>query len=85
MSGHDIPDITKGIVIPASIEATQKNPNSISSLTSRDLQNMIENAVKNLAIHATFDVEGDPYGIFKVVDEQATIYTNRTGRPAFQG
>ena len=33
--------------------------------------------------HATFEVEGDPNGIFKVVKKEARDYTKRTGKPAF--
>ena len=85
MDTIDVPDIVKGIVVPTSIETTQKDANSLAGMSKKDLQNMIQEAVANIAVKATFKVEGDPYGIFKVVDEQATIYTNRTGNLAFQG
>lgn len=33
--------------------------------------------------NVTFQVEGDPSGLFKVVRKQASEYTGKTGRPAF--
>lgn len=34
-------------------------------------------------VNVTFEVQGDPNGLFKVVQKKSTEYTSRTGRPAF--
>lgn len=47
--------------------------------------NAVSEAMRNNGggSNVTFQVEGDPNGLFKVVRKQANEYTGRTGRPAF--
>lgn len=47
--------------------------------------NAVSAAMKNSggSANVTFQVEGDPNGLFKVVRKQANDYTGRTGKPAF--
>lgn len=40
-------------------------------------------ATADFGAHATFDVKGDPNGLFTVVQQKATQYTKSTGRNAF--
>ena len=64
------------------------NPNQFTSKSSYSLQDEVSKAVVNMIplannVNVTFDVKGDPNGLFSVVQKQATQYTKSTGRNAF--
>ena len=77
-SSIKVPDIVKGLVIPASMEITQHNENTVAGMSKKDLQSMIYEAVKDISFKTIFEVQGDPYHMFKVFKKQENIYNNRT-------
>lgn len=64
------------------------NPSQFTSKSSYSLQDEVSKAVVNMIplannVNVTFDVKGDPNGLFTVVQQKATQYTKSTGRNAF--
>lgn len=51
--------------------------------TEAAIEQAVGKAIKDTEIKVTFDVKGDPNGIFKVTQNQAQIYYNQTGNLAF--
>ena len=52
-------------------------------MTKSEFSEVLLNALSNLALGVS--LETDSLGIFKEVQNQARIYTNRTHEPAFGG
>lgn len=59
------------------------NNDQITSAISSAVYGAVVSAMSNSQSNVTFKVEGDPNGIFNVVQNKAEEYTNRTGNPAF--
>lgn len=82
-----IPYLASGAVIPpnapfAAILGDQRHGNNIEAPESLIRQIMREELAQ-IGVNVTFEVEGDPNGIFKVTQNKAREYTRRTGAPAF--
>lgn len=59
------------------------NNDQIVASVSDGVYKAVTAAMSQGVMNVSFDVHGDPNGIFKVVQKKSTEYTNRTGRPAF--
>ena len=62
--------------------AVMNNDQIVASVSAGVYQAVVA-AMSQGAMNVSFDVQGDPYGIFKVTQKQASDYKRRTGRPAF--
>lgn len=83
MANAHIPDIVNGMVIPAQVSGQTSINNTVSGMTKSEFSEVLLNALSNLALGVS--LETDSLGIFKEVQNQARIYTNRTHEPAFGG
>lgn len=82
-----IPKLATGAVIPPNSEflailGDQKRGTNIEAPLETILDAM-RMALTEMGINVTFQVEGDPNGLFKVIRKEAKKHTNRTGEPAF--
>lgn len=59
------------------------NNDQIVASVSAGVYQAVVSAMSQGAMNVSFDVQGDPYGIFKVTQKQASDYKRRTGKPAF--
>jgi hypothetical protein len=59
------------------------NNDQIVASVSDGVYKAVTAAMSQGVMNVSFDVHGDPNGIFKVVQKKSNEYTNRTGRPAF--
>ena len=59
------------------------NNDQIVASVSDGVYKAVTAAMSQGVMNVSFDVHGDPNGIFKVVQKKSSEYTNRTGRPAF--
>ena len=83
MANAHIPDIVNGMVIPAQVSGQTSINNTVSGMTKSEFSEVLLNALSNLALGVS--LETDSLGLFKEVQNQARIYTNRTHEPAFGG
>ena len=69
--------------------STHLNPYNIGG-TNYSFEDSVKNAVISILpqqqnnVNVTFDVQGDPNGLFKVVQNQASVYSKSTGMSAFK-
>lgn len=82
-----IPYLATGAVIPPNAPfmamlGDQKNGTNIEAPLDTIKQGLAE-VLAEMGINVTFEVEGNEAQLFKVTQKQATMYTKRTGKPAF--
>lgn len=90
MSDVSIPRLAQGAVIPpnmsnflAMLGDNNRETEIVSPLST--IEQALRNVLGEQNVHVTFQVEGDPNGIFKVVQKEAKSYNKRTGSYAFGG
>lgn len=81
-----VPAFARGAVIPANkpfmaILGDQKSGTNVEAPLAT-IEKAVANVLANMKIKAEFDVNGDPYRLFKVVQKQARIEYNQTGQNA---
>ena len=82
-SGFPIPFLAQGAVIPPNkpflgILGDQKSGTNVETPLST-IEQAVANVLSRMQIKNVFDVQGDPYRIFKIVQKQATIEYNQSG------
>lgn len=82
-----IPYLATGAVIPPNAPFTavlgdQRNGRNLEAPEGLIRQIMREE-LSSIGVNVTFEVEGDPNGIFKVTQRKAKEFTKRTGKPAY--
>lgn len=87
ISEVQIPHLATGAVIPPSAPFTavlgdQRNGRNLEAPEGLIRQIMREE-LASIGVNVTFEVEGDPNGIFKVTQKKAKEFTKRTGKPAY--
>lgn len=87
MSNVSIPRLAQGAVIPPNREfmavlGDQKNGTNIEAPLAT-IEDALRNVLASQNINVTFQVEGDPNGMFKVIRKEASSFSRRTGNPAF--
>lgn len=87
--GLPVPFLAKGAVIPANqpfmaVLGDQKSGTNIEAPLST-IEKAVANVLSQMKIKAVFDVNGDPKGMFKVMQREATIYYNQYSREPFAG
>lgn len=87
ISEISMPKLATGAVIPpnapfAAMLGDQKNGRNLEAPEGLIRQIMREE-LASIGVNVTFEVEGDPNGIFKVTQKKAREYTKRTGTPAY--
>lgn len=81
--GLEIPDVVKGLELPTNASFNAARADGGQEAFLRKIRDTLADAVNNLQVNATFEVNGDPNAIFNVVQSEASIYRKRTGRIAF--
>ena len=88
ISSVSIPKLAQGTVIPPNMSQflavlgdNNKETEVVSPLST--IEQALRNVLTEQNVNVTFQVEGDPHGMFRVVQKEATSYTKRTGRLAF--
>ena len=83
-----IPKLAQGAVIPPSasnflamLGDNNKESEVVSPLST--IEQALRNVMKEQNVNVTFQVEGDPNGLFRVVRKKSVEYTQRTGASAF--
>lgn len=83
-----IPKLAQGTVIPANMSKflavlgdNNRETEVVSPLST--IEQALANVLANQNLNVTFTVEGDPHGMFKVMQKEASNYTRATGRLAF--
>ena len=82
-----IPYLAQGAVIPPNSQflavlGDQKSGTNVEApLTT--IEQALRNVLGEFGVNVTFDVKGDPNGMFKVMQEESRKFTRRTGLKAF--
>lgn len=82
-----IPMLAQGAVIPPNksflaMLGDQKNGTNVEAPLST-IEDAVRNVLNEIDFTFNFDVNGDPYRIFNVVQKESDKYKRRTGTPAF--
>lgn len=83
-----IPKLAQGTVIPANMSKflavlgdNNRETEVVSPLST--IEQALSNVLAKQNLNVTFTVEGDPHGMFRVMQKEASNYTRATGRLAF--
>ena len=76
------PGLAQGAVLPPNkpfmaVVGDQKNGTNVEAPLST-IQQAVADVMKNIEVKAVFDVQGDPYRIFKVVQRESIIQNKKT-------
>lgn len=87
--GLPIPFLARGAVIPANqpfmaVLGDQKSGTNIEA-PLKTIEQAVANVLSQIKIKAVFDVNGDPNGLFRVIQKQAEIHYNRHGNNGLSG
>lgn len=87
VSAPKIEGYANGAVLPPNkpflgILGDQKNGTNVEAPLST-IQKAVADVMGNMGIKVVFDVKGDPNGLFKAVQKEATVYYKQTGANAF--
>ena len=88
ISHVEVPKLAQGTVIPPNMSQflavlgdNNRETEVVSPLST--IEQALRNVLTEQNVNVTFQIEGDPHGMFRVVQKEATSYTKRTGRLAF--
>ena len=82
-----IPHLAQGAVIPPNkqflaVLGDQKQGMNVEAPVSV-IEDAVGRALKKYGVNVTFDVQGDPNGMFKVMQRKSNEFNRRTGLPSF--
>ena len=82
-----IPHLAQGAVIPPNkqflaVLGDQKQGTNVEAPVSV-IEDAVGRALKKYGVNVTFDVQGDPNGMFKVMQRKSNEFNRRTGLPSF--
>lgn len=88
LNNYQVPKLASGTVVPpnasrflAMLGDNNKETEVVSPLST--IEQALRNVMAEQNVNVTFKVEGDPKGLFKVVQKESVRYNQQTGESAF--
>lgn len=88
LNNYQVPKLASGTVVPpnasrflAMLGDNNKETEVVSPLST--IEQALRNVMAEQNVNVTFKVEGDPNGLFKVVQKESVRYNQKTGESAF--